>query len=33
VAGATIMAEPQEIVRRVDAAGVFVMGVRPLERQ
>ena len=33
VAGATIMAEPQEIVRRADAAGVFAVGVRPLEPQ
>ncbi len=32
-AGATIMAEPQEIVRRADAAGVFAIGVRPLKPQ
>lgn len=29
VAGATIMAEPQEIVRQANAAGVFAAGVRP----
>ena len=29
VAGATIMAEPQEIVRQANAAGVFTAGVRP----
>jgi DUF1009 family protein len=28
IAGATIMAEPQEMVRRADAAGVFAIGVR-----
>lgn len=33
VAGATIMAEPQEIVRRADAAGVFAVGVRSLKAQ
>ena len=33
VAGATIMAEPQEIVRRADAAGVFAIGVRSLKAQ
>ncbi len=33
VAGATIMAEPQEIVRQANLAGVFTAGVRPLQAE